>query len=561
MISYEKLKEICDKYGIDFEKLIKTNNNVLKYGEYREICDTLDYLRDEVKILSKNIEKCPSILYFSTKKIRDNWEFLKGKEIAISNVETCLHVLNTDGSQMRETYQHVIDNYGIRYLNAITSILSIPTSRIKEIERRFQDKFKPKNFLQAACSRFSIEEIEKIIQVCEVHNIEVTGSVFRQSAEEIEKIIQVCEKHNIELTGSVFFKSAEEIEKIVQVCKAHNIELTGSVFFKSAEEIEKIVKVCEAHKIKPTGNVFSKASEEIEKIIQVCEVHNIELTGNVFRQSAEEIEKIVKVCEKHNIELTRSVFLKTSEEIEKIIKVCETHNIEVTGSVFLKTSEEIEKIVQVCEAHNIELTGSVFLKSSEEIEKIIQVCEAHNIEVTGSVFLKTAEEIEKIVQLCKEYNIEVTGSVFFKSAEQIKKNIEYIKENYGEEFLKPLIISKSKKVLEETLPYLQKKGVLAVIKNSASILTLKLSEIQDREAFIEKIGESILRPDGKAFNSIFGLSRKKYAERKKQYTLSANDIGKASYVSKVEECDKADEVIRALVRENEQIKGNNIENN
>ena len=273
MISYEKLKEICDKYGIDFEKLIKTNNNVLKYGEYREICDTLDYLRDEVKISSKNIEKCPSILYFSTKKIRDNWEFLKGKEIAISNVETCLHVLNTDGSQMRETYQHVIDNYGIRYLNAITSILSIPTSRIKEIERRFQDKFKPKNFLQAACSRFSIEEIEKIIQVCEVHNIEVTGSVFRQSAEEIEKIIQVCEVHNIEVTGSVFRQSAEEIEKIIQVCEKHNIELTGSVFFKSAEEIEKIVQVCKAHNIELTGSVFFKSAEEIEKIVKVCEAH------------------------------------------------------------------------------------------------------------------------------------------------------------------------------------------------------------------------------------------------------------------------------------------------
>ena len=215
MISYEKLKEICDKYGIDFEKLIKTNNNVLKYGEYREICDTLDYLRDEVKISSKNIEKCPSILYFSTEKVRDNWEFLKGKEITISNVETCLHVLNTDGSQMRETYQHVIDNYGIRYLNAITSILSIPTSRIKEIERRFQDKFKPKNFLQAAHSRFSIEEIEKIVQVCEEHNIELTGSVFLKSAEEIEKIVQVCEAHNIEVTGSVFRQSAKEIEKSI----------------------------------------------------------------------------------------------------------------------------------------------------------------------------------------------------------------------------------------------------------------------------------------------------------------------------------------------------------
>ena len=240
------------------------------------------------------------------------------------------------------------------------------------------------------------------------------------------------------------------------------------------------------------------------------------------------------------------------------MQVCKARNIEPTRSVFLKSAEEIEKIVQVCEAHNIKPTGSVFLKTSEEIEKIVQVCEAHNIELTGSVFNQSAEEIERIVEVCKKHNIKLTGSVFLKSAKQIKENIEYIKDNYGEEFLKPLIISKSKKVLEETLPYLQKKGVLTIIKDSASILSLKLSEIQDREAFIEKIGESIVRPDGKAFNSIFGLSRKKYEERKKQHTLSANDIGKASYVSKVEECDKAEEVIGALVRENNRVKDNNI---
>lgn len=57
MISKKELKEICDKYGIDFERLIKVNDNVLKYGEYREICDILDYLREEVKMVSKNIEK------------------------------------------------------------------------------------------------------------------------------------------------------------------------------------------------------------------------------------------------------------------------------------------------------------------------------------------------------------------------------------------------------------------------------------------------------------------------------------------------------------------------
>ena len=304
MITKKELEEICNKYGIDYEKLINANENVLKYGEYREICDTLDYLRDEIKIEPKNIEKCPSILYFSTNNIKDNWEFLKSKEITISNVENCLHVLNTVPKQMRETYQYVVDNYGVRYLNAITSILRVPVTRIKEIEEKFQNKFKPKNFLQAAYSRFSAEEIERIVKVCEEHKIEVTGSVFKQSAEEIEK------------------------------------------------------------------------------------------------------------------------------------------------------------------------------------------------------------------------------------------NIEYIKGNYGEEFLKPLIISKSKKVLEETLPYLKEKGVLGIVKNSASILALKLSEIKERESFIEKIGETIVKPDGKAFNSIFGLSRKKYEERKKQYRLSGQDIGKASYGAKVEELAK-----------------------
>ncbi len=330
MITKKELEEICNKYGIDYEKLINANENVLKYGEYREICDTLDYLRDEIKIEPKNIEKCPSILYFSTNNIKDNWEFLKSKEITISNVENCLHVLNTVPKQMRETYQYVVDNYGVRYLNAITSILRVPVTRIKEIEEKFQNKFKPKNFLQAAYSRFSAEEIERIVKVCEAHNIEITGNVFKQSAEEIERIVKVCEEHKIEVTGSVFKQSAEEIEK----------------------------------------------------------------------------------------------------------------------------------------------------------------------------------------------------------------NIEYIKGNYGEEFLKPLIISKSKKVLEETLPYLKEKGVLGIVKNSASILALKLSEIKERESFIEKIGETIVKPDGKAFNSIFGLSRKKYEERKKQYRLSGQDIGKASYGAKVEELAK-----------------------
>ena len=66
MISEEKLKEILNNYKIDYEKLIKKNINVLDYGNYEDICEKLDYLRDEINIEPKNIEKCPSILYYNS---------------------------------------------------------------------------------------------------------------------------------------------------------------------------------------------------------------------------------------------------------------------------------------------------------------------------------------------------------------------------------------------------------------------------------------------------------------------------------------------------------------
>ena len=81
--------------------------------------------------------------------------------------------------------------------------------------------------------------------------------------------------------------------------------------------------------------------------------------------------------------------------------------------------------------------------------------------------------------------------------------------------------TKNKKNLQEILPNLQEKGVLETVINSPSILTLKLEEIKSREEYIEKIGETILSPNGRRFNSIFGLSRKKFKERlEKEKTTS-----------------------------------------
>ncbi|MDD6941508.1 MAG: hypothetical protein SOV80_03800, partial [Bacilli bacterium] len=65
--------------------------------------------------------------------------------------------------------------------------------------------------------------------------------------------------------------------------------------------------------------------------------------------------------------------------------------------------------------------------------------------------------------------------------------------------------------LSKVFPYLDELGVLGVVRQSASILGLKLDEIRERKNFVDSIGEPMVLENGK-FNSVFGMSRKKYAE-------------------------------------------------
>ena len=459
MIEERKLAEICEKYKMDCEELIKTNPNILIYSNEQDIIYVLNFLKEELNIDSKNIEKCPSILYFGIDNIKHNYKFLKDKEIRNYDVETCLHILSTEPKDLEATYNYVFKNYGVDYLKQITSILSVKDDRIIDIETNCKELEKMQ-VLQAAISRRSIEEIKQIVEVCKANDIEPTGTVFQRTAEEIEKIVEVCKANGIKPAGTVFQRTAEEIEKIVEVCNKNGIEPTGTVFLRTAEEIDEIVEVCKAKGVEPVGSVFKRTAEDIERIVGVCKVNGIQLTGNVFRR--------------------------TAEEIEKIVEVCKTNGIEPTGSVFMKTAEEIKKIVEVCKANGIESTGTVFLRTVEEIEKIVEICKANGIELTGSIFMKNASKLEEC--------------------------IEYIRKNFGEEYLLPLIVSKNIKTLEKVLPYLKEKGYLGYIKGSASILSLTLEQIKEREKFIEEQGESIIDERGK-FNSIFGMSKKNYEKR------------------------------------------------
>ena len=194
MIGQYLLTDLLAKHKINASKVIKKNSNILEYGEYIAIDKTLNYLINELEVGAYNIEKCPSIMYLNVDAIKENVTFLQSREIKFTSVETCLHVLSTDPYDLKQTYEYVVENYGIEVLNKITSILRVQKSRIKEIELLNIDQNNKMINLSAAISRQSVEEIEKIIEVCRANNIEISGTVFVKSAKEIEKIIEVCRK-------------------------------------------------------------------------------------------------------------------------------------------------------------------------------------------------------------------------------------------------------------------------------------------------------------------------------------------------------------------------------
>ena len=69
MINANELKLLLEKYKIDYQKVIGKNPNVITKSFYESVKYVLEYLVDELKIESKNIEKCPSILYLNVYSI------------------------------------------------------------------------------------------------------------------------------------------------------------------------------------------------------------------------------------------------------------------------------------------------------------------------------------------------------------------------------------------------------------------------------------------------------------------------------------------------------------
>ena len=352
MIGQYTLKMLCEKYGISSDKLVNKNNNILTNGEYQDIDSTLDYLVNILKISSNNIEKCPSILYRNVNNIRENVDFIRNCNIHFSNIESCLHVLNSEPFELKMTYEYVKENYGLDIINRITSILSVPKDIIKNVEK-LNIPFTNKNGnLSVAVGiewgSTNLEEIQKIIQSQEFKEhpeLFTSETLARAKLEEIQNIIKSDEfnAHPELFTSETLARANfEEIQKIIQSreFKEHPKLFTSQTLARAKfEEIQKIIKSDEfkAHPKLFTSETLAHAKlEEIQELLQMdCwndKRYSGLLTSSIVAKSKSMISKLpflFRLAEENNIDnfLNTSFLLFSPSQNYALIQYLKENNL------------------------------------------------------------------------------------------------------------------------------------------------------------------------------------------------------------------------------------------
>ena len=103
MLEYDLIM-LLSKYGINFDNISEYKREmVLSKAKFDKVEYVLSFLRNELNISSKNIEKCPGILYCGVDNVKDNYFFLLKKGYKIKRINNCLHVLANDNEQLEAT--------------------------------------------------------------------------------------------------------------------------------------------------------------------------------------------------------------------------------------------------------------------------------------------------------------------------------------------------------------------------------------------------------------------------------------------------------------------------
>ena len=230
---------------------------------------------------------------------------------------------------------------------------------------------------------------------------------------------------------------------------------------------------------------------------------NIEKCPSILYLNVNEVRKNYEFLKQQKINIS---------DVETCLHVLSTDNKDLKETYYY--------VLENYGLMTINRTTSILRFKKDRIIDIEKYGLSKDVTISASVSRRTIYEIEKIIEICKKYNIEITGSVFLKKSSSLQKTIDFIIENYDEMYLTPLIIIKEPKHLSEVMPYLDSLGVLEVIINSASILTLTKEEIEKRVEIIKLLGEDIVK-NGK-FNSVFGMNKTRL--NKKLNSYKDNDV-------------------------------------
>ena len=295
MIGEYTLSMLCDKYHISSENIINKNNNVLTLGEYNEINDTLSFLINDFGVSSKNIEKCPSILYKNVNFIKANINFLRKKEIGFQNIETCLHVLTTNPKSLEDTYEYVIKNYGVSAIDRNTSVLSASVDIIKDVEALNLPIPKIGNLAISSSISLGFSNIDEIQKIINSEEFKMHPELFTSETlahtklEDIQKII-----------NSEEFKTHPELFTSTTLAHTKLEDIQGLLDMEcwKDERFEKLL----------TTSIAAKSKSMISKLpilISIAEEFNIDgyLNANYLLKSPSQDYALIQYFNENNIPL------------------------------------------------------------------------------------------------------------------------------------------------------------------------------------------------------------------------------------------------------------------
>ena len=399
MIENYTLAMLCEKYGIDATKIVKKNNNVLDLGEYSRIDYVLDYLVNELKIDARNIEKCPSILYRNVFQIKKNVIFLKSKEISFSDIETCLHVLTAEADELKNTYNYVLEKYGLSAIERITSVLSVPVSIIKDIESLNIGFENPSDNLVIAVGiewgSTNIEEIVKIINSEEFkahHELFTSQTLAHAKLEDIKAIInsEGFKAHpEIFTSQTLAYAKIKDIKAIInsEEFKAHPELFTSTTL--AHAKLEDIKAIINSEEFKAHPELFTSqtlAHAKLEDIKAIINSEEFKAHPELFTSTTlahAKLEDIKAIINSEEFKVHPELFTSTTlahTKLEDIKAVITSEEFKAHPELFTSQTlayaklEDIKKLLQMDLWNNSKyanlLTSSIVAKSKQALKKI-----------------------------------------------------------------------------------------------------------------------------------------------------------------------------------------------